>query len=374
MDLTYTGEQQALRDALTRYLDKEYAFDKRQQLLRSGAPWSREVWSQLAEFGLVALPFSEHVGGLGGSVVDVVAASEILGEHLCIEPYAATVLAGGALEAALKSGGEHSELASLLERLVAADVVVAFAHEEGHGTPAARDVTLVASESGGRYTLSGAKELVLGAGQAEAFVVTARTPAGDLALFLVRTDQSQVRVREYRTIDGRAAGAVSFEQAQAELILTDPRGEVIDSIIGTAVIGLAAEAVGCMGALLRQTVDYASTRQQFGVPIGSFQVLAHRMADMKLAYTKARATLLYTAALAEVGRASATEVSVLAAQVGRLGREIGESAVQIHGGIGTTDELAIGHLYKRILAVEVMFGGTDVHLRVVGSAYSTPVR
>ena len=368
MDLTYSDEQQALRDGLARYLDRTYTFDQRQELLRSNEPWSAEVWKHFTELGLTALPFEESVGGIGGTIVDVVAVGEILGEYLTVEPYVTSVILGGRSLRAAQSSARSSEL---LAGIINGDTQVAFAHEEGAGTASAAHVGLPATASEDSYRLTGHKELVIGAAQSSAIIVTARISgaAGDpngVAMLLVDTDAPGVALREYRTIDGRAAASLDLQDVSAELLVQDAVG-ILDEVIASGIIALAAEAVGAMNALLRQTIEYGATREQFGVPIGSFQVLAHRMADMKMAYMSARATLLYTTALTEAGTVSATDIAVLKAQVGRFGRVIGESAIQLHGGIGTTDELPIGHYVKRILAVEAMFGQPDYHLRQIGA-------
>lgn len=372
MDLTFTDEQQALRDGLARYLDRTYTFEQRQDLLRSDAPYSADVWQHFAELGLTALPFDEDAGGIGGSIADVVAISEIFGEYLNVEPYATSVLLGGGSLAAATSSSRATEL---INGIIAGELQVGFAHEEGRGTASAADVALTATVTDGGYRLTGRKELVIGGGQATALVVTARLSgsAGEpdgVALLLVETDAPGVSLQHYRTLDGRAAATVQFTDVPAELLVQD--FATVERVIASGIVALAAEAVGAMNALLRTTVEYGATRQQFGVPIGSFQALAHRMANMKMAYLNARATLLYTTALVETGRATQQDIAVLKAQVGRFGRAVGESAVQVHGGIGTTDELSVGHYLKRILAVEAMFGQPDDHLRGIGRTAGIP--
>jgi alkylation response protein AidB-like acyl-CoA dehydrogenase len=190
-----------------------------------------------------------------------------------------------------------------------------------------------------------------------------------LALLVVEPGTAGVRITPFRTVDGRRAAHIGFAgvEVPADACISADAHAAITTTIGDALVALAAEAVGAMGALLRRTAEYATTRRQFGVPIASFQVVAHRLADMKIAHTRARATLLHTAALVEAGRAAPRDLSVLKAQVGRLGRSVGEAAVQTHGGVGTTDELAVGHYLKRLLAIDAMFGDSDYHLRVIGA-------
>jgi alkylation response protein AidB-like acyl-CoA dehydrogenase len=360
MDFTFTEEQTLLRDSVARYLQRDYDFEARQAVVRSPEGWSRQVWRGLGELGLHALPFPEEIGGLGGTIVDVVAISELFGAHLLVEPYVGSVvMAGGALAAVPGRSGARR----VLERLLAGEVIGAFAHEEGTGTPDPAAIATRAERSAGGYALSGEKKLVLHGATADVLVVSARLDDG-LALFLV--DPQASAATPFLTVDGRRAAHLRFDGVEASLLAADAE-PLLRAVLDRAIVTLAAEAVGAMGELLRRTAEYACTREQFGVPIGTFQTVAHRLADMKIAQVKARSTLLYTTALAEAGRAQRRDIAVLKAQVGRLGRLVGESAIQTHGGVGMTDELLIGHLHKRILAVEAMFGATDHHLRTLGA-------
>jgi alkylation response protein AidB-like acyl-CoA dehydrogenase len=365
MDFTFTAEQTALRDSVARYLRRDYDFDARQAIVRSAAGWSTPVWRHLADTGLLAAPFPEEAGGLGGSIVDVVAVGELFGAHLLAEPYAASVvMAGGAL--ALLP--EHATAAAWLKRIAAGEAIGAFAHEEGTGTPDPALVATRAERTATGYALSGEKKMVLHGAGADLLVVTARL-GGGLALFAVERGAAGVAATPFTTVDGRRAAHMRFDRAQVgpDALLAPDADAVVREVVARAILALAAEAVGAMGELLRRTAEYASTREQFGKPIAGFQAVAHRLADMKIACVKARATLLNTTALVEAGRARPTDISVLKAQVGRLGRVVGESAIQTHGGVGMTDELPIGHLVKRILAVEAMFGSTEQHLRLIGA-------
>lgn len=368
MDFNFSDEQAMLRDNLARYLQKTYDFDRRKAIVASGDGYSKDVWRHFAELGLLALPLPESSGGLSGSIIDVVAIAELLGEHLVVEPYGPVVMmAANALSRA------SADTDGLLAQVIAGDKLVAFAHEEGKGLADPSLVALKVTKTDAGYRLDGEKRYVLGGAQADRLVVTARVSgapgdAAGLALLLVDPKQTCVTLQPFQTVDGRAAAHVRFDGVAlpADALLSADAGAVIDAVIRDATIALCAEAVGAMGALLTKTADYASTRKQFGVPIGSFQAVAHRLADMKIAYTKARATLLYTAALAEAGRASRRNVSILKGQTGMLGIAIGEAAVQTHGGVGMTDELAIGHYLKRVLAADAMFGNSEYHFRVLG--------
>ena len=364
MDLTFSSEQTQLADAVGRYLDQERDLHARRTQLAEGITLAPRVWRHLADQGLLALPMAERVGGMGGSIVDVVAVAMRFGAALLTEPYLATViLAGAALEVA---GGDQAD--ALLARIASGESVVTFAHEEPASGASLPLIATQAIAKDGGYVLSGYKPLALGAGEAEQIVCTAKYDDG-IALFLVDAASDGLTIDRFITIDGRGAGRVRFDAVrlpESALLLSDAE-EAIGAVVTDAVIYLAAESVGAMDALFRMTAAYAATRNQFGVPIGSFQTIAHRLADMKIALTKAQASLLYVTALREADRATSADISVLKAQTGRLGRAIAEAAVQTHGGVGMTDELAVGHLLKRVLANDVLFGDSELHLRLLGA-------
>jgi alkylation response protein AidB-like acyl-CoA dehydrogenase len=370
MDFSFTESQAMLRDSVGRYLGDKYDFDTRRAIVRSEPSGSSTIWKGLAELGLLALPFPEAAGGLGGSIVDVVAVAELFGERLLVEPYFATVLlAGRAL--ALAEG--HAAAHDWLARIIAGEARAAFAHEEGRGTPDPRLIAVTARPAADGYHLQGEKRFVLNGADADVLVVSARLSGrpgeqDGLALLLVDPKAAGVTIAKIDGLDGRSAAHIRFggvQVAESDVLLRDAHA-AIERVIAEAILALAAEAVGAMGALLAMTSEYAATRKQFGVPIGGFQVVAHRLADMKLAYAKARSTLLYTTALAEAGRATPRDISVLKAQVGRLGRAIGEAAVQTHGGVGMTDELPVGHYLKRLLTIDQLFGDSEHHFRMIG--------
>ena len=362
MDFSFTDEQQMLRDGLGRYLEKAYDFDARQKIVQGDEPWSREAWAQYGEFGLLMLPFAEDKGGLGGSISDCVAVAELLGKHLTVEPYVASViLAGRALAAS-----DHKIAHQWLETILAGEAIVAFAYEEGAGTPSPDHIAMTATPSGDTVRLSGEKRVVVGADEAGALVVVARGgEGGPLGLYLVEQGADGLDTRQYQTIDGMSAADLQFDEVEA-ITLADDAGGKIDDLLAFAITVQCAESVGAMGALLALTGEYAATRKQFGTPIASFQAIAHRLADMKIAYTKARATMIYTAALIESGAASPRDIAILKGQTGKLGRAIGEAAIQTHGGVGMTDELSVSHYHKRILALDAQLGSSDYHLRMVG--------
>lgn len=365
MDFSFSQEQEMLRDSVARYLEKNYDFDARQALVSSAAPWSAEVWNQFAELGLLALPFSEDHGGLGGSIGDCVAFAQSFGKHLVVEPYVSSIMLAGAAIAA----SDNTASLDWIEKLASGETVAGFAYEEGAGTAHPGLIEMVAEPSGDGFVLSGEKRLVLAGADADILVVAARVGvSGPVALFLVGKDADGLNVSAYTTIDGRSAANIRFDAVAvgADAMLLADASEALEQIIAEAIIVQGAEAVGAMDALLSLTAEYAMTRKQFGTPIGTFQSIAHRLADMKIAYSKALATLTYTAALANSGAITARDVSVFKGQLGKMGLAIGESAIQIHGGLGLTDELNIGHYHKRLLAFDAQFGDHSYHLRKLG--------
>ena len=362
MDFSFSQEQDMLRESVAKLLERKYDFDTRQALVASDAPWSAQIWADFAELGLTMLPFSEDHGGLGGSVADLVAFAGTFGEHLVVEPYVtSTVLAGGALAAS----GTPQAL-EWIEKLASGEATLAFAYEEGNGTATPQQISMQVEVSDGQASLTGEKRLVIAGGEADALVVTARdTETEKLGFYLVEKGAKGLTISPYKTIDGRAAATIRFDRVGASPLLENA-GEALEAILAKAIIVQCAEALGAMKALLTITSEYAMTRKQFGQPIGMFQVVAHRLADMKIAYTKALSTLTYTTALANSGAATPRDIATLKGQIGKLGREIGEAAIQTHGGVGMTDELNVSHYHKRILALDAALGGYQYHLRRVG--------
>lgn len=368
MDFSYTAEQDMLRESVERLLSAQHDFHTRQTIVQSDAGESPAIWNELRDLGLVQLPFDAAQGGLDGSIVDMVAVAETFGKFLVAEPLLISTMLAGRMLAAC---ADHPEAAAWTARIAAGTARAAFAHEEGHGTADPAQIALKAERDGADYVLTGEKRLVIGAEGADRLVVTGRLSGapGDQAgigLFLVDPHSPSVTLTPVRMFDGRRAAHVRFDRCAATSIGAESFA-TIDRLINEALVILAAEVVGAIGALVQQTADYASTRKQFGTPIASFQAVAHRLADMKIAHVKARATLLHTAAIAEAGALTRRDVSILKAQAATLGRSVGEAAVQLHGGIGMTDELAIGHYLKHILAFGAMFGDADFHWRRIGA-------
>ncbi len=369
MDFSLTSDQVMLRDSVTRLLQIKYSFDERQSIVRSDAPWSVEIWKDFEAMGLLALSVPSDKGGLGGNIADIAAVSELLGEYLVVEPFiSSSVLAGRILAAANVAAAD-----AILETLVAGNKTAAFAHEEGAGTPKVEAIQLQGREAANGLSLHGEKGLVLGGAQADFILVSAKLQGeksgeGAIGLAIVEPSQEGVTLTPFKTVDGRTAAHIAFEgvMVSQENFLSRDATRLINQVIADAMIALCAETVGALSALFQTTCEYASTRKQFGNAIISFQAISHRLADMKIAQAKAKATLAYTIALAAAGKAGERDISILKGQISKLGLSIGESAIQIHGGVGMTDELNVGHYHKRILANSTLFGDCDYHLRNVG--------
>jgi alkylation response protein AidB-like acyl-CoA dehydrogenase len=366
MDFEFTEDQNLLADTVQRFMTTRYGSEQRRAVLKLPGAWSREVWSSLAEIGLVGLLVPAEQGGLGAGPVETMLAMNAFGAGILLEPYwSSAVFATVLLK---KLGGPQA--AKLLESLATGERIAAVAHAE----PGARydhdRVAATARKTPGGWSLSGAKSVVLGAGAADTVLVTARGPSGDgLSVFAVPVKLGGVRIREYLTIDGRGAADVTLEDAtvSGDALLGTAgaaRGPLEDAH-DVALAALCADAVGTMKALLDATGKYLQTREQFGQPIGKFQALQHRMADMLIHFEQAK-SMAYLAAMQCEAADVATRRKTLAAAkvvIGQAGRFIGQQAVQLHGGMGMADELDVSHHFRRLTAMELTLGDTDHHLQ-----------
>ena len=367
MNFSTTEEQQLLRDSLARFLTKDYDFEARRAAIRSPEGFSRAAWKTLAEMGILGLQFPEDCGGFGGSSVDVMLVMQALGNGLVVEPYLATVVLGGS---AVALGGSAAQKQALLPRVAAGELLLALAHYEPHARYDLYDVTASAMLSAsGEFILNGAKAVVLHGGCADRFIVSARTSADEsVSLFIVDRSAPGVAVRDYRTIDGLRAADVTFTNVKltAEALLGErDRGwDLIERVIDRGVAALCAEAVGVMETLNAQTFEYLKTRQQFGQPIGRFQVLQHRAVDMMIHYeqSKSMAILAAMQAGAEDRVAASRGISAAKVHIGRSGRAVAQAAIQLHGGMGVTDELPASHYAKRLTMIDFMLGDAEYHL------------
>jgi alkylation response protein AidB-like acyl-CoA dehydrogenase len=360
MDFNLSKEQQLLRDGLGRFLSTRYDLEKSRAAAKTGAGWQPDIWRGFAdELGILGAAFPEEVGGIGGGPVEVMVIAEALGHALVIEPYVdSVVVAGGLLQ---RANGPAST--ALLEKVVSGAAIVALAATEADTGEHWQDAATVAERDGDGWVLRGSKVVAMSAPLATHLLVTARTPGG-LSLFLVDADWSVIDAHHYRTVDDRRAADLRFDGVPG--ILLGDEGQAWPSLAQARDEGAAAvcaEAVGLMRKVLADTVEYCKQRQQFGQPIGSFQVLQHRMVDMHMEVEQAvAATYLAVLNLEADPDTRAKAVSAAKATIGRAARFIGQQAVQLHGGMGMTEELAIGHYFKRLTALQYEFGSTDYHV------------
>lgn len=364
MDFKLTNEQVLLRNGLTKFLATRYDLEKSRAAAKSGPGWQPEIWRGFAEeLGILAATLPEDAGGLGGGPVETMVIAEALGHALVVEPYVDTVVvAGGLLQ---RAGGARAK--AVLAAIAKGTAVVALAVTEADTGDDLATIATTADRNGDNWVVNGAKVVVLNAPLATHLLIAARTDVG-VSLLLTDFDAADppagVTVHPYRTIDDRRAADLTFDglRLSADAML----GEAEASLLRARDEGAAAvvsEAVGGMRKVLADTVEYSKQRQQFGQPIGSFQVLQHRMVDMYMELEQAvAAAYLAVLNLGAEPAARARAVSAAKVTAGRAARFIGQNAMQLHGGMGMTEELAVGHYFKRLTAIQYEFGTTSAHL------------
>ncbi|MBI1239125.1 MAG: pimeloyl-CoA dehydrogenase small subunit [Alphaproteobacteria bacterium] len=370
MDFSFTEEQTLLRNSVQKFIQDRYDFDTRRKVARSEAGWRPEIWKQFAELGLLGAAIPEDFGGLGGGPVETMIIMEEFGRGLVIEPFLSTAVI---CANAVRHEGSKMQKEQWLPAIANGDAIVAFAFAEPQGRYNLADLTTTAKKSGDGFTLSGQKAVVIGAPFSNYLLVTARTSGGQrdtngITLFGIPKDTKGISLRDYPTVDGLRASEVTFENVSVSKDFVvgevDNGLPLIERVVDEAIAALAAEATGGMKVLLDTTVEYSKTRKQFGTPIGKFQVLQHRMVDMFMNYEQSVSiTYMVTLKLEEEAKERAKAASAAKVQIGKAGRFIGQQAVQIHGGMGMTDELNVGHYFKRLTMIDTQFGNIDHHLK-----------
>ena len=369
MDFSFTEEQSMLRDTVASYLADHYSFDQRRAALKAEPGWRPQVWKAFAdELGILGAAFSEEQGGLGGGTTDNMVIMEELGKALVVEPYLPTVVIGGGF---LKHG-KPAGADDLIGKIIAGEAIIAFAYAEPQGRYTVTDLKTTAKKDGAGYVLNGHKAVVIGAPYATHLIVTARTGGGQreaqgVSVFIVPKDAKGVTTRDYPTVDGFRASEVYFENvAVGAEAMIGPEGQalpLVEKVMDEAVAATCAEACGVLRQLHEGTVEYARQRKQFGQPISSFQVLQHRMVDMFIQLEQSISmTYMADIMLAGSDLERAKGASAAKVQIGKACKFVGQNAIQIHGGMGMTDEMAIGHYFKRATMIEAAFGSTDHHL------------
>jgi pimeloyl-CoA dehydrogenase small subunit len=380
MDFDLSEEQRLLKESLDRLIGDRYAFEQRKGYAQSPQGWSRELWAQFAELGLLGLPFEERHGGSAGGPVETMIAMEAFGGALALEPYLATVVLGGGF---LRHGGSAEQCADLIPQIADGSLTVAFAHTERQSRYDLYDIETRAVRDGAGWMLDGKKGVVVHGDTADKLVVTARVGGGrrdrdGVAAFIVAGKTAGVSRLGYPTQDGLRAAEITLANVRvgSEGVLGEPGAALplVERVVDEAIAALCAEAVGAMAAMHELTVEYLKTRRQFGREIGSFQILQHRAVDMLIALEQARSMAMFATMMAAEENAADRRNAVAAAkvQIGRSGKFIGQQAVQLHGGIGMTMEYKVGHYFKRVTMIDTMFGDADHHLRQLARRGAAP--
>jgi alkylation response protein AidB-like acyl-CoA dehydrogenase len=369
MDIEFTDEQSLLQDSVQKMLRDRYDFAARQKIVHSEDGWNRALWREFAELGLLAAPFSEAVGGLGQGPLATLIILEEFGHRLVVEPFFETIVVAGGL---LEDAGSDAQKEKYISEIAAGEAIWTLAAAEAHSRYDLNIVATKAERQGDGYILRGAKSAVMAAPWADKLIVSARTSGAEgdrsgVSLFIVDRQSPNLHLQSFKTMDGRRAAEVVLDGVSVpadNLLGAEGKGvDILERCRVRAIAALCAEAVGAMSELNAVTLEYSKTRKQFGVPIGSFQVLQHRMADMFVLQQEATAmTYLLNVALTREATAQSQLASAVKAKVGEAARFIGEQSIQIHGGMGMTDELSAGHYFKRLSAINILFGDATYHL------------
>jgi pimeloyl-CoA dehydrogenase small subunit len=376
MDFDLTEEQRLLKDSVDGLLTDSYDFEARKKYQKEKGGWSKSVWEKLAEQGLLGIPFAEADGGFGAGAVETAIVMEALGRALVLEPYLATVVIGGGF---LRHGGSDAQKAAHIPGIIDGSKTFAFAQLEKNSRYDLADVSTTAKKKGEGWVIDGEKFVVVNGENADTLIVTARAKGSrrdktGIGVFIVPANARGVTRKGYPTQDGLHAADITFTGVEvgADAAIGDPENALalIERVVDEARTAMCAEAVGAMDESLKTTVEYIKTRKQFGVAIGTFQALQHRASDMFVALEQARSMSMFATMAADFDdpKERARAVAAAKVQIGKSGKFVGQQSIQLHGGIGMTQEAKIGHYFKRLTMIENTFGDTDYHLRRVSDA------
>jgi alkylation response protein AidB-like acyl-CoA dehydrogenase len=357
MNFDYNEEQQLLADSVRRFLQKDYDFETRKKIVASAEGWSPKAWATFTEMGLTGLPFSPDYGGFGGGAIDLMGVMEAFGDALVVEPYLATVVA-----AQLVSKSTFPAKDKLLSAVVEGKHRMAFAYAEKGARYRLDHVGTTAKKAGGGWTLDGEKLGVLGAPMADKLVVSAKGPQG-LGLYLIEKGAQGVSLKPYKTLDEMRAADITLKGVQAEALGGNPA--LIEEAVDFATALICAEAVGAMKFACDTTLEYLKTRKQFGVPIGTFQALQHRMVDMFISYEQAKSMACLACSKADSAKDDKDRIRSISAakiKIADSARHISQESVQLHGGMGMSEELKVSHSFRRLTVIAQQFGDADHHL------------
>ena len=369
MNFELSEEQKMIQQSVERFVQENYDLSNRIKISSEDPGFSKEYWSSMAELGWLGLAFSEEDGGFGGNQIDTLVLMEQFGKGLVLEPFLANVVLGGG---SIKRGASEEIKDSIIPSLIDGSLQITLAYAEEQSRFDIEDVATAAREENSDFIINGKKSMVLNAESADKIVVVARTSGSQvdeegISLFVVDADAEGIEKENFPTVDGLRASEIIFKDVKVEstsLIGEKDKGfSILQAVVNDAILALAAEAVGAMEVLYKDTVEYTQQREQFDHPLSDFQVLQHRMVDMFMEYEQCK-SLLFRATMETVQDPSLSQRTVHALKhlIGKSGIFVGESAVQLHGGMGVTEELRIGHFFKRLLVIDSQFGNADFHL------------
>ena len=370
MDLSISEEQSAIRDVISRFIENEYDFEKRMSIAEGDSAFDSDVYNFFVEQGFTAIPFSEEDGGLNGGPVETMLIMKEIGRGLVLEPYLENVILAGGV---LKRLATDDQKSKWLSNIINGELQSTLAFTEPQSRFNLNDVATVAKENGDKVIINGKKSFVLNGKEADIIIVPARTSgsqteAAGISLFVVESDLPGISKNNYKTVDGHSASEITFKNVEVNkdnLLGELGKGyQTLESTIDDAILAVCAEATGIMKSLHDKTVEYSKNRVQFGVPIGGFQALQHRMVDTLMACEETESILLWALTTNQDDSSSLKKaISGLKYQIGTAGKHVGQEAVQLHGGMGISWELDIAHFFKRLSSIEILFGNADFHMK-----------
>ena len=370
MDLSISEEQSAIRDVISRFIENEYDFEKRMSIAEGDSAFDSDVYNFFVEQGFTAIPFSEEDGGLNGGPVETMLIMKEIGRGLVLEPYLENVILAGGV---LKRLATDEQKSKWLSKIINGELQSTLAFTEPQSRFNLNDVATVAKDNGDKVIINGKKSFVLNGKEADIIIVPARTSgsqteAAGISLFVVESDLPGISKNNYKTVDGHSASEITFKNVEVNkdnLLGELGKGyQTLESTIDDAILAVCAEATGIMKSLHDKTVEYSKNRVQFGVPIGGFQALQHRMVDTLMACEETESILLWALTTNQDDSSSLKKaISGLKYQIGTAGKHVGQEAVQLHGGMGISWELDIAHFFKRLSSIEILFGNADFHMK-----------